>query len=132
MTGVSRVGLKNHFGLENSQLVEGLNVYLLCSGKGLLLLSCDALCWGKTLLSGSVLYYFGLWLRREMGRDIVKGSDMARFRFDNKGFKATSSGGRDGGRWRSCVEVTHDLVRLSFGIWRDPGCIVRYVKIIVL
>jgi hypothetical protein len=87
MMGVSRVGLEDRF--EDSRL-GGLNVVFSCSGNGVLLLSCDALCSGKisSTCSGSVLCRFGLSLR----------CDSVRFRFGVTGSGAISPGGGDGGK----------------------------------
>lgn len=112
MMGVSRVGLEDRFGLEDSRLVGGLNMFFSYSANGVLLLICDALCSGRTSSTGTVLHRFGLSSRCELGIGTVVGSDMARFRFNGarKGFRAPSSGGGDGGKQDSCAE-SHELTR---------------------
>ena len=44
--GVSRVGLDERFGLEETRLAGGLNVFLSFKASGVSLPSCDALCSG--------------------------------------------------------------------------------------
>jgi hypothetical protein len=96
MIGVSQAGLEDNF--EDRRLVGGLNMFFSCNGNRVLLLSCDALYSGRISSTGSVLWRFRLSLRCELGIGTVIGSDIARFRFNNKGFKATSSSGGDRGK----------------------------------
>lgn len=130
---VSRFGLEeDRFGLSDSLLVGGLSMSLSCSGNGVLLLSCDALCSGKTSSTDEIICLSRLSLRCELGIGTVVGSDMARFRFNESGFGATSSGGGNTTKEFSRVKVTHELVRSSLGTWEDPGCIVVYVQVVVV
>jgi hypothetical protein len=80
MIGVSRAGLCERFGPEETRLVGGLNVFVRFRASEASLPSCDALCSGSTS-SLSVLRCLGLSLRCEWEVGTFDGRDIARFRF---------------------------------------------------
>ena len=96
--GVSRVGLDERFGLEETRLAGGLNVFLSFKASGFSLPDCDTLCSGRTSSVSSVLRRFGLSLRCELEAGTIVGRDMARFRFKEAVLSLESSSGGVRGR----------------------------------